>query len=109
MRDFSSDHSALALNAATLGHNVEGAGAGWSPERVIDACAERGYGGIVFWRRGLRGRAAAIGDRARAAGLEVIGLLPVAILVDRFQPRRARRGTTSTPPSTTPRRRRPAV
>ena len=51
MRDFTRDHSALALNTATLGHNLDGAGAGWSPERVIDACAERGYGGIVFWRR----------------------------------------------------------
>ena len=46
MRDFSSDHSALALNTATLGHNVDGCGAGWSPEQVIDACAERGYGAI---------------------------------------------------------------
>ena len=48
MRDFARDHSALALNTATLGHNVEGAGAGWSAERTIDACAERGYGGIVL-------------------------------------------------------------
>ena len=47
MRDFTRDHSALALNTATLGHNLDGAGAGWSPERVIDACAERGYGGFI--------------------------------------------------------------
>ena len=47
MRDFAKDHSALALNTATLGHNVESQGAGWSPERVIDACAERGFGGRI--------------------------------------------------------------
>lgn len=74
MRDFSTDHSALALNTATLGHNIEGFGAGWSPERVIDACAERGYGGIVFWRREIGDRAVEIGDRVRAAGMEVTGL-----------------------------------
>ena len=36
MRDFTEDLSALALNTATLGHNLDGHGAGWSPERVID-------------------------------------------------------------------------
>ena len=51
MRDFANDHSALALNTATLGHNIAGHGAGWSPEQTIDACAERGMAGIVFWRR----------------------------------------------------------
>lgn len=74
MRDFSRDHSALALNTATLGHNLDGYGAGWPPERVIDACAERGYGGIVFWRRELGGRAVEIGNRTRAAGMQVVGL-----------------------------------
>ena len=74
MRDFSTDHSALALNTATLGHNLEGYGAGWSPEQVIDACAERGYAGIVFWRREIGDRAVEIGDRVRAAGMEVTGL-----------------------------------
>ncbi|MFD2442206.1 hypothetical protein ACFSS8_22735 [Paracoccus kondratievae] len=74
MRDFSHDISALALNTATLGHNVEGAGAGWSPERIIDACAERGYGGIVFWRREIGTNAARIAAHARAAGLTVAGL-----------------------------------
>lgn len=74
MRDFSHDHSALALNTATLGHNVPGAGAGWSPERTLDACAERGIGGIVFWRREIAGRAAEIGRRAREAGVKVVGL-----------------------------------
>ncbi len=74
MRDFSSDHSALALNTATLGHNLEGYGAGWPVERVIDACAERGLAGIVFWRREIGDRAVEIGDRVRAAGMQVVGL-----------------------------------
>lgn len=74
MRDFSNDHSALALNTATLGHNLDGFGAGWQPEQVIDACADRGYGGITFWRRELDGRAAEIGRRTRDAGMQVVGL-----------------------------------
>ena len=32
MRDLAADHSPLALNSATLGHNLEGHGAGWPPE-----------------------------------------------------------------------------
>jgi len=74
VRDFSRDLSALALNTATLGHNVDGHGAGWPPERVIDACAARGYGGLTFWRRELDGRARDIGRRTRDAGLDVVGL-----------------------------------
>jgi sugar phosphate isomerase/epimerase len=74
MRDFSRNHSALALNTATLGHNLDGHGAGWSIERVLDACAERGLGGIVFWRREIGSRAVEIGERVRAAGLSVVGL-----------------------------------
>ncbi|MBE1282725.1 MAG: TIM barrel protein [Rhodobacteraceae bacterium] len=74
MRDFSNDHSALALNTATLGHNLDGHGAGWSPEQVIEGCAERGYGGVVFWRREIGARAIEIGDRVRDAGMEVAGL-----------------------------------
>lgn len=74
MRDFSSDHSALALNTATLGHNLDGAGAGWSTEQVIDACAARGYGGITFWRREIGHRATRIGNQTRAAGMQVAGL-----------------------------------
>ena len=74
MRDFSNDTSALALNTATLGHNLDGHGAGWSPEQVIDACAARGFGGVVFWRREIGARAVEIGNRARAAGLQVAGL-----------------------------------
>jgi len=83
MRDFSRDHSALALNTATLGHNLEGHGAGWSPERVIDACAARGYGGIVFWRREIGARAVDIGNRVRAAGMQVSGLCRTPFIVGR--------------------------
>ena len=74
LRDFSNDHSALALNTATLGHNLEGHGAGWSPEQVIDACASRRMAGIVFWQREIGERAVEIGNRVRAAGMEVVGL-----------------------------------
>lgn len=87
MRDFTKDHSALALNTATLGHNLDGQGAGWPVERVIDACAERGLGGIVFWRREIGARAAEIGDRVRAAGLDVVGLCRSPFLVGPLAPK----------------------
>ncbi len=87
VRDFSQDHSALALNTASLGHNVDGAGAGWSVERVIDACAARGFGGIVFWRREIGSRAIEIGNQARAAGLSVVGLCRSPFLVGPLAPR----------------------
>lgn len=87
MRDFTNDHSALALNTASLGHNLDGAGAGWSPERVIDACAERGYGGIVFWRREIGPRAVKIGNRVRASGMQVVGLCRTPYLVGSEAPR----------------------
>ncbi|KFL91584.1 Sugar phosphate isomerase/epimerase [Acetobacter malorum] len=74
MRDFSQNTAALALNTATLGHNMPGAGAGWSPEQTLDACARRGIGGIVFWRPEIAGRATAIGQYAREAGVKVVGL-----------------------------------
>lgn len=86
MRDFTKDHSALALNTASLGHNLEGKGAGWSPERVIDACATRGFGGIVFWRREIGARSVEIGNYARAAGLEVVGLCRTPFLVGPMAP-----------------------
>ncbi len=78
--------SDLALNTATLGHNLEGYGAGWSVERVIDACAARGLGGITFWRREIGGRAIEIGDRVRASGMEVTGLCRTPYLVGRDAP-----------------------
>ncbi len=87
VRDFSQDHSALALNTASLGHNVDGAGAGWPVERVIDACAARGFAGIVFWRREIGSRAIEIGNRARAAGLSVVGLCRSPFLVGPLAPR----------------------
>lgn len=86
MRDFTDDHSALALNTASLGHNLDGAGAGWSPERVIDACAARGFGGIVFWRREIGARATEIGNRVRAAGMQVAGLCRTPFLVGSGRP-----------------------
>ncbi|MBB2171136.1 sugar phosphate isomerase/epimerase family protein [Gluconacetobacter asukensis] len=89
MRDFRHDLTVLALNTATLGHNIAGAGAGWAPERTIDACAERGIGGIVFWRREVAGRAAALGARARAAGVNVVGLCRAPFLVGPLAPRGA--------------------
>ena len=87
MRDFSRDIQALALNTATLGHNLEGAGAGWPVERVIDACAARGIGGIVFWRREIGARAVEIGSRVRAAGLQVAGLCRTPFVVGPDAPR----------------------
>jgi sugar phosphate isomerase/epimerase len=82
MRDFATDHSSLALNTASLGHMLEGAGAGWSVERTVDACAERGITGIVFWRREIPSeRATALGDRCRSAGVQVIGLCRAPFLV----------------------------
>ena len=81
MRDFSNDHSALSLNTATLGHMVDGQGAGWSPEQVIDACAARGLAGITFWQRELGNRAQEIRDRVRAAGMEITGFCRVPFLI----------------------------
>ncbi|MGE0279808.1 MAG: sugar phosphate isomerase/epimerase family protein [Rhizobiaceae bacterium] len=86
MRDFSNDHSALALNTATLGHNLDGHGAGWTPEQVIDACAELDYGGVVFWRREIGARAVEIGEYARKAGLPIAGLCRTPFLVGPLAP-----------------------
>jgi len=81
LRDISKDVSSLALNTATLGHNLDGYGAGWSVEQVIDAVAARGLGGIVFWRREIGDRAAEIGNRVRASGMVVAGLCRTPYLV----------------------------
>jgi len=86
LRDFSCSTDALALNTATLGHNLDGYGAGWPVERVIDACAARGMAGLVFWRREIGTRALAIGERVRAAGLRVIGLCRTPYLTGRDAP-----------------------
>ena len=88
MRDFSKDHSDLALNTATLGHLFEGCGAGWSPEEVVDACAKRGFGAIAWWRREIGKRAFEIGERTRSAGLEVSGLCRSPFLVGPLAPSR---------------------
>jgi sugar phosphate isomerase/epimerase len=86
VRDFSKDHSKLALNTATLGNNVEGHGSGWTPEQIIDACAERGFGAITWWRRELGARAIEIGNRTRGAGLQVCGLCRSPFLIGPLAP-----------------------
>jgi len=83
LRDVAGPPRALALNTATLGHNLAGHGAGWPPERVIDACAARGLAGVVFWRREIGNRAVEIGDRVRAAGMQVTGLCRTPYIVGR--------------------------
>ncbi len=62
---------------------MKGCGAGWSPEQVIDACAARGFGGVVFWRREIGGRAQQIGDRVRASDMQVVGLCRTPYLTGR--------------------------
>ena len=74
MREFSHDISALALNTATLGHNLGGHGARWPPERIIDANTRRGIGGIVIWRM-------EIGERVHAAEVAVAGLCRTPFLI----------------------------
>jgi len=74
MRVFENDTTALALNTATLGHNLPGHGAGWETKKVIDACAERGFGAITFWTQELYGNAYEIGNYTKSAGLEISGL-----------------------------------
>ncbi|MER8886905.1 hypothetical protein [Mesorhizobium sp. M0816] len=48
---------------------------------VIDACAARGFGSIVFWRREVGAGANEIGERVRSAGLSVAGLCRTPFLV----------------------------
>jgi len=86
MRDFSKNHKALALNTATLGHMMDGYGGGWSPEQVIDGCAERGFGAITWWRREVGLRGLEIGERTRSAGLEVSGLCRAPFLIGPLAP-----------------------
>ena len=83
MRDFSHDHSCLALNTATLGHNVAGKGAGWTPHEVVDACSAKGIQGITFWIREFRDldHATDAGQYARAKNVRVIGLCRTPYLI----------------------------
>ena len=74
------DLSRLALNTATLGHNLDGYGAGWSPERIIDEIAAREFGGVVFWRRELT-NATKTGAYAKAMGVPIIGLCRTPYLI----------------------------
>lgn len=61
---------ALALNTATLGHNLPGQGRGWPTEKVMDACAARGLGGVVLWRR-------EVADPQRLRALSELLALPI--------------------------------
>lgn len=76
----------LALNTASLGHNLDGHGAGWTSEQVIEACAKRGFGGITFWRREMANRAHEIGNRVRDAGMQVSGLCRTPFLTGPLAP-----------------------
>lgn len=86
LRDFTNDHSMIALNTASLGHNLDGHGAGWTSEQVIDACATRGFGAITFWRREIGDRAHEIGNRVRDAGMQVSGLCRTPFLTGPLAP-----------------------
>ncbi|MBX2883310.1 MAG: sugar phosphate isomerase/epimerase [Granulosicoccus sp.] len=81
MRDFSNNTKDFGLNTATLGHNIDGAGAGWSPEEVIDLCAQKGLGSITFWDREFKHDAQHIGDYAKGAGIEISSLCRAPFLV----------------------------
>jgi sugar phosphate isomerase/epimerase len=54
---------------------------------VIDGCAARGYGGIVFWRREIGPRAVEIGNRVRDAGMQMVGLCRTPYLVGAEAPK----------------------
>ena len=58
---------------------------------MIDACAEMGLGGVVFWRREIGNRATQIGAYAQNVGLKVAGLCRTPFLVGPLapQPRQA--------------------
>lgn len=75
----------LALNTATLGHNIDGYGAGLNPEQVIDLCAEKKLDGVVFWRREFDNinHAQKIGDYAKSLGFPIIGLCRTPYLIGR--------------------------
>ncbi|MEZ5670784.1 MAG: sugar phosphate isomerase/epimerase [Alphaproteobacteria bacterium] len=68
MRDFGGPPALLSINTATLGYR-------WPLDRIIDAVARRGIGGVAPWRRELDAvPAARAGAQARALGLSVTGL-----------------------------------
>lgn len=74
MRDFSNDHSALARNTATLGHNLYGHGPGWPPERIIDAYGARELGGLVIGGARSGAVISRSASSVRTAGNKVVGL-----------------------------------
>lgn len=67
MRSLQGRLDLCSINTATLGHKEP-------IERVIDAVAAAGFGGICLWRRDLEARdAAKVSRRIREAGLSVSG------------------------------------
>ena len=74
----------LSLNTATLGFQ-------WPLDRVIDACAAQGIGGIAPWRRDFAAlQPAEAGRRIREAGLSVTSLCRGGYLVHRDAEERSR-------------------
>ena len=84
MRDFSNDHSALALNTATLGAQYRR-----PRRRLVARAGHRRLRRTRLWRHRLLAardrlaRAAEIGERVRAAGMQVVGLCRTPYLTGR--------------------------
>ena len=67
MRDFSNDHSALAINGATV--------KSWSLQQLVDGCARASIGGIAPWRDIVQAVGISrAGQIIRDAGIAVTGL-----------------------------------
>lgn len=88
-RDFSSDYSSLALNTATLGHNIENKGAGLNPFQVIDVCSSKGIRGITFWAREFPSLSIAhkTAQHAKDCNIDIIGLCRTPYLIGPEAPR----------------------
>jgi len=87
--DFSSDYSSLALNTATLGHNIENKGAGLNPFQVIDVCSSKGIRGITFWAREFPSLSIAhkTAQHAKDCNIDIIGLCRTPYLIGPEAPR----------------------
>ncbi|HVG50177.1 MAG TPA: sugar phosphate isomerase/epimerase [Xanthobacteraceae bacterium] len=67
MRDFTNDHSALAINSATV--------KAWSLQQLVDGCARAGITGIAPWRDIVQAAGIAQAGRiVRDSGIVVSGL-----------------------------------
>ncbi|MCY4445836.1 MAG: sugar phosphate isomerase/epimerase [Rhodobacteraceae bacterium] len=87
--DFPSDYSSLALNTATLGHNIENKGAGLNPFQVIDVCSSKGIRGITFWAREFPSLSIAhkTAQHAKDCNIDIIGLCRTPYLIGPEAPR----------------------